>query len=61
MRAKFPFLDTFSDMFVCTTPPDSLLKMRESERSRDADNKLSADRAALSTTSKAVGAGTYDR
>jgi hypothetical protein len=68
MRAKFPFLDAFSDTFVRTTPPDSLLKMevttikmRDSERSRDADDKLAANIAALSTTSKAVGAGFDDR
>ncbi len=68
MRAKFPFLEAFSDTFVRTTPPDSLLKMeatpikmRESERSRDMDDRLAANRAALSTSSKTVNAGSDDR
>jgi hypothetical protein len=68
MRAKFPFLDAFSDNFVRSTPPDSLLKMeattikmRDSERSRDADDKLAANRAALSTSPRSIGAGIDDR
>ncbi len=54
MRAKFPFLDAFTDTFIHTTPSESLLKMeattikmRESDRSHDADYKLAANRAAL--------------
>jgi hypothetical protein len=27
MRAKFPFLEAFTDTFIRTTPPESLLKM----------------------------------
>ncbi len=42
MREKFPFLRSFSDMLVRTTPPESLLKVRESERNRDADDKLAS-------------------
>jgi hypothetical protein len=68
MRAKFPFLREFSDNFIRSTPPESLLKMeattikmRESERSRDADDKLAANRAALSLTAKTVQQGTDDR
>jgi hypothetical protein len=68
MRAKFPFLDAFTDNFIRTTPPESLLKMeattikmRESERSRDADDKLAANRAALPTSTRAVAAGVDNR
>jgi hypothetical protein len=68
MRAKFPFLDSFSDTFIRTTPPESLLKMeattikmRESERSRDADDKLAANRAALASTTRMVAAGPDNR
>lgn len=68
MRAKFPFLSCFSDNFIRSTPPESLLKMesttikmRESERNRDADDKLAANRAALCTTSKLISAGQDDR
>jgi hypothetical protein len=68
MRAKFPFLAAFTDNFIRSTPPESLLKMeatsikiRESERSRDADDKLASNRAALSSTSKLVDAGPDNR
>ncbi len=51
MRAKLPFLDGFTDTFIRTALQESLLKMeattikmRESERSRDADDKLAANR-----------------
>ncbi len=68
MRAKFPFLEAFSDNFIRSTLPESLLKMeatsikiRESERSRDADNKLAANRAALSSSTKLIEAGPDNR
>jgi hypothetical protein len=68
MRAKFPFLEAFTDTFIRTTPPESLLKMeattikmRDSERGRDAEDKLAANRAALAATSKAIPAGTDNR
>jgi hypothetical protein len=68
MRAKFPFLRKFSDNFIRSTPPESLLKMeattikmRESERCRDADDKLAANRAALSLSAKTVQQGTDNR
>jgi hypothetical protein len=68
MRAKFPFLEAFTDMFIRTTPPESLLKMeattikmRDSEQGRDADNKLAANRSALATTTKSVPAGQDNR
>ena len=68
MRNKFPFLDGFSDTFIRNTPPESLLKMeattikmRDSERGRDADDKLAANRAALSDTPRLIGAGVDDR
>jgi hypothetical protein len=61
MRAKFPFLEAFTDNFIRSTLPESLLKMeatsikiRESERSRDADDKLASNRAALSSSTKLV-------
>jgi hypothetical protein len=50
MRSKFPFLRDFSDGFIRATRPDCILKMesttlkiRESERSRDADDKLTKE------------------
>ncbi len=68
MRVKFPFLCEFSDNFVRSTPPESLLKMeattikmRDSERNCDVDDKLAANRAALSLSAKTVRQGLDDR
>jgi hypothetical protein len=68
MRAKFPFLRDFSDNFIRTTKPDSILKMetptmkmKESERTRDADERLAANRADLGVTVKTVKEGKDDR
>jgi hypothetical protein len=68
MRAKFPFFEVFRDTFVRNIPPDSLLKMetttikmRESKRSRNTNDRLAANRAALSTASKTVIAGSDNR
>jgi hypothetical protein len=67
MRSKFPFLRDFSDGFIRATKPDCILKMesttlkiRESERSRDADDKLAANRAALGTSPKILKEGADD-
>jgi hypothetical protein len=68
MRAKFPFLRDFSDNFIRTTKPDSILKMetttmkmKESERTRDADERLAAKRADLGVSVKTVKEGKDDR
>ncbi len=68
MRYKFPFLRDFSDSFIRATKPDCILKMefttlkiKESERSRDADDKLAANRAALGTSPKILKEGVDDR
>jgi hypothetical protein len=68
MRSKFPFLKDFSDGFIRATKPDCILKMesttlkiKESERSRDADDKLAANRAALGTSPKVLREGIDDR
>jgi hypothetical protein len=68
MRSKFPFLRDFSDSFIRATKPDCILKMesttlkiKESECSRDADDKLAANRAALGTSPKILKEGADDR
>ncbi len=68
MRAKFPFLRDFSDNFIRSTKPDSILKMetttmkmKESERTRDADERLAANRADLGVTVKNIKEGKDDR
>jgi hypothetical protein len=67
MRAKFPFLRDFSDNFIRSTKPDSILKMetttmkmKESERTRDADERLAANRADLGVSVKNVKEGKDD-
>ncbi len=47
LRAKFPFLKEFSDGFIRANKPDCLMRMetanmklREAERTKDADDKL---------------------
>jgi hypothetical protein len=64
LRRKFPFLSDFSDHFVRSQPMESLLKiettsmkMRELERSRDTDDKLSANKLALARIVTNVEAG----
>jgi hypothetical protein len=64
MRSKFPFLKDFSDGFIRATKSDCFLKMesttlkiKESKRSRDADDKLAANRAALGTTPRILKGG----
>jgi hypothetical protein len=68
MRSKFLFLRDFSDSFIRATKPDCILKMesttlkiKESERSRDVDNKLAANHAALSTMPKVLKEGLDNR
>jgi hypothetical protein len=68
MRAKCPFLRDFSDNFIRTTKLDSILKMetttmkmKESEWTRDADERLAANRADLRVTVKTVKEGKDDR
>jgi hypothetical protein len=68
MRAKFPFLRDFSDNFITSTKPDSILKMetttmkmKESERTRDADERLAANRADLGVSVKNIKEGKDDR
>jgi hypothetical protein len=67
LRSKFPFLRDFSDGFIRATKPDCILKMesttlkiKESERSRDADDKLAANGAALGTSPKVLREGIDD-
>jgi hypothetical protein len=68
MKEKFPFLQGFSNTFLRANKPESLLKMeatslkmKELERSKDAEEKLAANRAALSTSSITIKEGKDDR
>jgi hypothetical protein len=68
LRQKFPFLADFSDHFVRSRPMESLLKiettsmkMRELERARDTDDKLSTNKLALAQNITNVAAGPDNR
>jgi hypothetical protein len=68
LRKKHAFLADFSDNFIKNTPIGDLLKiectamkMREMERSKDADDKLAANKAALATTFTLVKEGRDNR
>jgi hypothetical protein len=68
LRKKFPFLADFSDQFVRSRPMESLLKIettsmkiREMERTRDTDEKLSANKLALAQNVTNVKAGPDNR
>jgi len=68
LKRKFPFLQEYSDNFIRHAKPDCLvkleatnMKMKEAERSRDNDDRLAANRLALSSTPKLVQAGPDDR
>jgi hypothetical protein len=68
IRRKFPFLAEFSDEFVRSKPMETLLKIettsikiREMDRGRDADDKLSSNKMALASTSTVVKAGQDNR
>ncbi len=56
LRAKFPFLKDFSDGFIRANKPDSLMKLetanmklKEAERTKDADDKLTHNRSNIGT------------
>ncbi len=68
LRKKSPFLADFSDQFVRSRPMESLLKIettsmkiREMERTRDTDEKLSANKLALAQNVTNVKAGPDNR
>jgi hypothetical protein len=68
LRKKHAFLADFSDNFIKNTPIGDLLKiectamkMKEMERSKDADDKLAANKAALATTFTLVKEGRDNR
>ncbi len=68
LKAKHTFLNDFSDNFIRLTPIGDLMKIestamkaRELERSREADDKLAANKAALLTTFTAVKEGKDNR
>ncbi len=56
LRAKFPFLKDFSNGFIRTNKPDSLMKLetanmklKKAERTKDADDKLAHNRTNIGT------------
>jgi hypothetical protein len=56
LRAKFPFLKDFRDDFIRADTPDCLikletanLKLKEAERTKDADDKLAHNRSNIGT------------
>jgi hypothetical protein len=56
LRSKFPFLKDFSDNFIRSNKPDSLMKLetanmklKEAERTKDADDKLAHNRSNIGT------------
>ena len=62
LRAKLPFLKEFSDGFIRANKPDCLmklestnLKMKEAERSKDADDKLAHNRTNIGIISVDMG------
>jgi hypothetical protein len=68
LRRKHAFLADFSDGFIKNTPISDLLKiectamkMREMERSKDADDRLAANKAAMATTYTHVHEGRDNR
>jgi hypothetical protein len=68
LRRKFPFLQDFSDSFIRSRPMESLLKIettsmkiRELERTRDTDDKLSANKLSLAQVTTQVAAGVDNR
>ncbi len=68
LRRKFPFLQDFSDNFIRSRPMESLLKIvttamkiRELERTRDTDDKLSANKLSLAQVTTQVAAGIDNR
>ena len=68
LKAKHSFLNDFSDNFIRLTPIGDLMKIestvmkaREMERSREADDKLAANKAALLSTFTTVKEGKDNR
>jgi hypothetical protein len=62
LRAKFLFLKEFSDGFIRANKPDCLMRMetanmklREAERTKDADDKLAHNRMNISVISVDMG------
>jgi hypothetical protein len=59
LRAKFPFLKEFSDGFIKANKPDCLetanMKLREAERTKDADDKLAHNRMNMGVISVDMG------
>ncbi len=62
LRAKFPFLKEFSDGFFKANKPDCLMRMetanmklREAERTKDADDKLAHNRMNIGVISVDMG------
>ena len=68
MRQQFPFLKDFSDEFLRSNRPECLikmgatsLKMREIEKSRDAEDRLASNRTTISSTTYPVKEGIDNR
>jgi hypothetical protein len=68
LRRKHGFLSDFSDDFIRATPIGDLMKiestamkLKEMERGKDADDRLAANKAALSSTFVEVPAGRDNR
>jgi hypothetical protein len=62
LRAKFPFLKDFSDGFIKANKPDLLMKLetanmklKEAERTKDADDKLAHNRSNIGTICVNIG------
>ncbi len=62
LRAKFPFLKEFSDGFIKANKPDCLMRMetanmklRDAERTKDADDKLAHNRMNIGVISVDMG------
>jgi hypothetical protein len=62
LRAKFPFLKEFSEGFIKANKPDCLMRMetanmklREAERTKDADDKLAHNRMNIGVISVDMG------
>jgi len=68
LKKKHAFLSEFSDFFIRNTPVGDLMKiqstsmkMKEMEKSKDADDKLASNKADLSTTFTTVEGGKDNR
>jgi hypothetical protein len=67
LRDKFPFLKEFSDGFIRANKPDCLMRMetanmklREAERTKDADDKLAHNRMNIGVISVDMGVDDRD-